>query len=191
MKKYVSFIVLSVFVGAMLNAQELRGLDKSPMDMAYFPDDYAHDRRFAPEKLTLNEAYIRVIYSRPAKKDRTVFGELVPYDKVWRTGANEAPEIKFYKDITLNGKKVKAGSYALLSIPNKDSWTIILSKDVDQWGHYSYDENKDVIRVKATVSRLTSPVEDFTIQFYGEKGAKAGEMWLAWDETLVTLPFSF
>ncbi len=192
MKKCLTPFIFVLVIAGTLSAQNLRGLDKSPMDMAYFPDDFAHDRRFAPENLTFGQAYIRVIYSRPAKNGRNVFGELIPFGKVWRTGANEAPEIKFYKDIFLNGKKVKAGTYALLSIPDKESWTIILSSDVDQWGAYSYNEAKDVLRVNAPVSELTNPVEHFTIQFEGKgKGKKGGVLKFAWDNTLVTLPFSF
>lgn len=184
----IAYVLLTM---GILNAQNFRGPDSSPMDMAYFPDDFAHDRRFAPEKLTLDRAYIRVIYSRPAKKDRKVFGELVPFGKVWRTGANEAPEIKFYQDVFFNGKKVKAGTYALLSIPGETEWILILSKDVDQWGAYSYDMAKDVVRVSASVKQIANPVEHFSIQFLGEKGAKAGILQLAWDDTLVSLPFHF
>ncbi|MEK6481330.1 DUF2911 domain-containing protein [Catalinimonas sp. 4WD22] len=190
-----NYLLLSLFCFALcssLHAQELRGTDKSPMDMAYFPDDFAHDIRFAPEELEFDYPVIRVTYSRPAKNGREVMGELVPYGKVWRNGANEAPEIKFYEDVKLNGKQVKAGSYALLSVPGEKEWTIILSSDVDQWGAYSYDEAKDVLRVSAPVSELSNPVENFTIQFEGKgKGVKEGVMKLAWDQTMVEVPFTF
>lgn len=192
MKRTLLPFVLLLIVACLAQAQDLRGTDKSPMDMAYFPDDFAHDRHFAPEKLEFDEAVIRVIYSRPAKNGRKVFGNLVPYGEVWRTGANEAPEIKFYEDVTLSGKKVEAGTYALFSIPGKEEWAIILSSDVDQWGTYSYKEADDVLRVSAPVSQLSDPIENFTIQFEGKgKGKKEGVMKLAWDQTLVELPFTF
>lgn len=181
-----------LFLPLLLSAQQMRGIDKSPMDMAYFPDDFAHDIRFAPEDLEFDAPIIRVIYSRPAMKGRALFGELIPYGKVWRVGANEAPEIRFFEDVTLNGKMVEAGDYALLAIPAEDEWTIILSQDVDQWGAYSYDEAKDVMRVKAETSTLEDAVEHFTIQFDGKgKGVKEGTMMMAWGKTMVTVPFRF
>lgn len=190
MKRILLPLALVLIFTELIQAQDLRGIDKSPMDMAYFPDDFAHDIRFAPEKLEFDRAIVRVVYSRPAKKGRDIFGNIVPYGEVWRVGANEAPEIKFYEDLNLNGKKIKAGSYALLSIPGEKEWTLILSNDVDQWGAYSYDKKDDVLRVNAPVTQLSSPVENFTIQFEG-KGKQAGIMKLAWDQTLVELPFSF
>lgn len=191
--KNLLFIFASVLISSTtLFAQEMRGPDASPMDMAYFPDDYAHDIRFAPEDLEFDAPIIRVVYSRPARKGRELFGSLVPYDKVWRVGANEAPEIRFFEDVMLNGKKVEAGDYALLAIPGEETWTIILSEDVDQWGAYSYDESKDVLRVTAETSELEEAVEHFTIQFEGEgKGVKKGSMLMAWGDTLVKLPFNF
>ncbi|MCY7359152.1 MAG: DUF2911 domain-containing protein, partial [Rudanella sp.] len=152
-------ILLFAFLSLSLagaTAQTFRGLDKTPMDMAYYPDDYAHDRKFAPAKIGTNKAMMRVTYNRPAKKDREVFGKLVPYGKVWRAGANEAPEIKFYQDVTIGGKKIPAGNYALLAIPGETEWTIILSSDVDQWGAYSYSESLDVARVTVPVQKSES-----------------------------------
>jgi len=191
MKKYLILSIL--LLGTLtLTAQEMRGPDASPMDMAYFPDDFAHDIRFAPDELEFSRPIIRVIYSRPAQKGRELFGELVPFGKVWRVGANEAPEVRFYEDVMLDGKRVEAGDYALLAIPGEDTWTIILSEDVDQWGAYSYDEAKDVLRVQANTSELDESVENFVIQFEGKgKGVQEGMMQMAWGETMVSLPFSF
>lgn len=185
-------LLLLMILACAGRAQKLQGVDKSPMDMAYFPHDFAHDRRFAPEKLPFDRAIIRVVYSRPAKNGRKVFGNLVPYGEVWRNGANETPEIKFYEDVVLGGQKIKAGTYALLSIPGEQRWTLILSSDLDQWGAYSYDPAQDVVRVTAPVRSLSDPVEHFTIQFEGKgQGKQEGVMQLAWDQTLVALPFSF
>jgi hypothetical protein len=111
------FFALCVLVSLGVSAQKFRGIDKSPMDMAYYPDDFAHDRKFAPEKVG-DVCYLRLLYSRPAKKDRQVFGNMVKYNEVWRLGANEEPELKVYKDIKVNGQKLKAGTYTLFAIPD-------------------------------------------------------------------------
>lgn len=178
MKTFVlsAFILFQLITCAF--GQKIAALDKSPMDRAYFPDNFAHDRKAG------DKAIIRVIYSRPAKGDRQVFGKLVPYGKVWRTGANEATEIKFYQDVELAGKKVKEGTYSLFTIPGEKEWTIILSSDVDYWGAYSYNEKNDVVRFTAPVTETTTPVDNFTIQF------DKSSMKFLWDKTVVEVPIS-
>jgi hypothetical protein len=91
---------------------------------------------------------ITIQYSRPGVKGRTVWGSLVPYDKVWRTGANEATTIEFSEDVSINGQKLKKGLYSLHTIPNPNEWTVIFNSVAEQWGSYSYDEAKDALRVK-------------------------------------------
>ncbi len=182
----VRLVVFLLFIGSFsgLKGQMLRGLDKSPMDMAYYPDNFAHDRRNG------EKAIVRVVYSRPQKQGREVFGELVPFDKVWRTGANEVTEIKIYQDIEVDGQKLPAGVYSLFSIPGKTEWTIIFSNDLDFWGSYSYDKSNDVLRVKANSEELSNPVEAFTIQF--EKAQKnQAIMNMAWDNVIVKIPFEY
>lgn len=167
---------------ATASAQSFREPDKSPMDMAYLPDNFAHDRKKD------DKAIIRVTYSRPSRNGRELFGsKLVPYGKVWRAGANEAAEIRFYQDVTLGGQPVKAGMYSLFAIPEKEAWTIILNSDLDYWGAYSYRQEADVVRVQAAVSVLEESVEAFTIQFKAEGAGKA-TMMLAWGTTLVSVP---
>lgn len=185
MKKLV-FISLILMTVSVANAQKFRGLDKTPMDMAYYPDDFAHDRKFAPQKVG-DKAYIRLTYSRTAKKEREIFGKLVPFGKVWRIGANEAPEIKFYQDVTIDGKKVPAGVYTLLMIPNENEWTVILNTDLDVWGAYSYNESKDVLRAKATTKKADEIIENLSIQFFKVSDNEA-VMRLGWDTTIVELP---
>lgn len=186
--KKINLLVGLLFVAlTVANAQTFRSLDKSPMDMAYYPDDYAHDRKFAPDKIGTDKAMVRVTYTRPAKNGREVFGKLVPYGKVWRAGANEAPEIKFYQDVTIGGKKIKAGNYALLTIPTEKEWTIILSSDLDQWGAYSYNEALDVARMTVPVQKAETPLENFSIQF-AKKDAKNFTMYMGWDTTMVAVP---
>ena len=190
MKKIALLVGLLYLVLAGATAQTFRGLDKTPMDMAYYPDDYAHDRKFAPAKIGTDKAMVRVSYSRPAKAGREVFGKLVPYGKVWRAGANEAPEIKFYQDVTIGGKKIPAGTYALLTIPTETEWTVILSSDLDQWGAYSYNEALDVTRVRVPVQKSETVLENFSIQFV-KQDAKTALMHLGWDSTRIAVPVSF
>ncbi|HVR38599.1 MAG TPA: DUF2911 domain-containing protein, partial [Thermoanaerobaculia bacterium] len=92
---------------------------------------------------------VTITYSRPGVKGRTIWGDLVPFDKVWRTGANEATSITFSDDVKVNGQALKKGTYSLHTIPNASEWTIIFNSVADQWGSYSYDETKDALRVKA------------------------------------------
>jgi hypothetical protein len=117
-------------------------------------------------------------------------GKLVPYGKVWRAGANEATEIKFYQDVQMAGKSVKAGTYSLFTIPGEKEWTIILSSDLDYWGAFSYKEANDVIRITSPLSTQDKTVENFTIQF-DKKGDQQGVMMLAWDKTVVEVPFKY
>jgi len=93
---------------------------------------------------------IAIKYSRPGVKGRAIWGALVPYDKVWRTGANEATTISFSDDVTINGQKLAKGMYSLHTIPGRDQWTIIFNSVADQWGSYTYDAAKDALRVQAT-----------------------------------------
>ncbi|MPR35052.1 DUF2911 domain-containing protein [Salmonirosea aquatica] len=189
MKTTGLLLFFCVLLTASVQAQTFRGLDKSPMDMAYYPDDYAHDRKFAPDKIKGETAKVRVIYSRPALKGRAL-GDLVPTGKVWRVGANEASEIKFYEDATIMGKKVKAGTYALLGQANEQDFTVILSSDVDQWGAYSYDPKYDVLRVNAPLKEISEPVENFAIQFAKGDG-KEVLMRMAWGNVMVEVPMEF
>ncbi|MDO1451122.1 DUF2911 domain-containing protein [Rhodocytophaga aerolata] len=184
MKRLILSILLLALFSLRSQAQSFSELDKSPMDIAYFPANFAHDRKEG------QKAILRVTYSRPARNEREVFGKLVPYGEVWRTGANEATQIKVYQDVELNGKRVKAGSYSLFTIPQEKQWTIILNADLDYWGAYSYKANKDIVRVMAPVSNLTNQVENFTIQFEA-KGANKGVMRFAWDQTMVEVPFTY
>jgi Protein of unknown function (DUF2911) len=96
---------------------------------------------------TIGTTDMTITYSRPGVKGRQIWGALVPYDQVWRTGANEATAISFSDDVSINGQALPKGTYSLHSIPGKDSWTLIFNKVADQWGSYSYDATKDALRV--------------------------------------------
>lgn len=132
------------------------------------------------------QSFMRVIYSRPQKKGRDIFGELVPYGKVWRTGANEATEITFYKDVMFGNQNVEAGTYSFFSIPGQDEWTLILNKDINQWGAYNYDEKKDVARVKVKAKKTAANVETFSIT--SRKVEEGYHLLLGWDDTFIEVP---
>lgn len=167
-------------------AFKLPVLDKSPMDMSYYPANYPVLR--IQDKA--NEPLVaRVIYSRPQKEGRTIFGGLVEYGQVWRLGANEATELELYRDVKVKDKKLPKGRYTLYAIPTETQWTIIFNKDTDIWGAFKYDQKKDVLRVDVPVQKSPTVVEPFTLSF--NKSANGADMIMAWDEAMVTVPFSF
>ena len=134
----------------------------------------------------------KVVYGRPQKKGRTMLGGTEPYGTVWRTGANETTEIKLYRDVTLGGKKIKAGTYSLYTIPDKAEWTIIFNSKLDTWGAYEYDETKDVVRFKVPVTKPEAEVEAFTITFAAEEGVEgSANMIMAWENSLVKIALKY
>ena len=130
---------------------------------------------------------VELSYSRPGMKGRKVFGDLVPYDKVWRTGANQATVITFGEEVTIGDKKVPAGKYGLLTIPGKDNWTIIISKQLDVTSPAAYKQDQDVVRVTAKPFTLPFSVETFTISFDNVK-PNSMEVGMLWDNVMVSLP---
>ena len=137
-----------------------------------------------PAKATLDlggGGSITVDYSSPRAKGRKIFGELVPFDKVWRTGANEATTFVTTADISVGGSSVSAGSYTIFTIPGKDKWTLIISKKTGEWGTDYPGPSSDLARVDMKVSTLPSPVENFTVSF--DKTANGGTMNLDWETT--------
>ena len=131
------------------------------------------------------DAYVKVVYSRPHKRGREIFGsELAPYGKVWRLGANEATEITTTKNIKVGGKTLKAGTYSMFAIPEKDEWTIIFNNGLGQWGAYDYDDSQDALRLEVPTQKAETTYEPFTIMF-NEEGT---ELTMVWDQTKVVLP---
>ena len=127
---------------------------------------------------------VRVSYSRPAVKNRLIFGGLVPYEKVWRTGANEATLITFDNDVTFAGEKLKAGTYSLWTIPGTDTWQVIINDQTGQWGT-NYDETQDVFRASVNAYEIPEKTELFTISFTDTEDL---HMLLTWDKTQVDIP---
>ncbi|MDB5208376.1 MAG: Tetratricopeptide 2 repeat-containing protein [Flavisolibacter sp.] len=132
---------------------------------------------------------IELTYSRPGMKGRKIFGDLVPYGKVWRTGANSATILNFSDEVIIGGTKVPAGKYGLLSIPEKDAWTLIISKQTDVTSPAAYKQEMDVVRVNVKPSPLPNSFESFSMQFHNVK-ATSIDLTIVWDKTLVTLPIS-
>jgi len=132
---------------------------------------------------------IELSYSRPNAKGRAVIGGLVPFGKVWRTGANQATTINFGDDVTIGDKKIAAGKYGLLSIPDKDSWIFIITKLLDVTSPDAYKPESDVVRVNVKPVMLNNKVETFTMQFTNVK-ASTCDLNLQWENTSVTLPIS-
>lgn len=129
---------------------------------------------------------VEITYSRPSVKERAIFGAMVPYDKVWRTGANSATKLVFSTPVKLNGNQIAAGTYALMTIPGKDEWTIIINKGSEQWGAYKYDEKSDVVRFKAKPITVERPLETFTIEVNDIRD-QSSTLNLAWDKTIVPI----
>ena len=132
---------------------------------------------------------IELSYSRPNAKGRVIFGELVPFGKVWRTGANQASTLTFGDDVTIGDKKIAAGKYGLLSIPNKNNWILIITKQLDVTSPSAYKEENDLVRVNVKPLAVANKVETFTMQFTNVKSSSC-ELNLQWENTTVSLPIS-
>ena len=133
--------------------------------------------------------YIKVTYGRPHKKGREIFGDLVPYGEVWRTGANEATEITITKDVIINKKRLKAGTYTLFTIPEKDKWKVIFNSDLGQWGSYNYNPDKNVLEIDAKVSATDVAYEPFTIEFQLQDDKV--NLLMIWDKTMASFTINF
>src|SRR6266540_2708412 len=158
------------------------GLDKSPMDMSYYPVDYPKLKMSGDVTEPL---VARVIYSRPQRDNRTIFGNLIKYGSIWRLGANEATEIEFFKDVNINNQKVLKGRYVLYCIPYETKWTLVLNNDLFTWG-LKIDSTKDAYKFTVPVAKTRFPYEVFTMEF--EKAAKGAQLVLEWDSAKAALP---
>lgn len=149
-------------------------LDASPMDLVLYRDQN-------------DEVIARVIYSRPQKREREVFGKLVPYGEVWRTGANEATELTFYKDMKVADVIVEAGTYTLYTIPKEKEWTVILNKNTNTWGAYEYTDEDDMVRINVPVREAPNTIEALSMAF--EEAPDGTNLLIGWDDQYVMVPF--
>lgn len=174
MKKLLALLGLVVLLTAPFqetNAQAAPKPRKSPLALA---------------QLKSGKTYIRIVYSQPFKNDRQIFGALVPYDKVWRLGANEATELTTTHKIKIGGKTLPAGTYTLFAIPQANKWTIIVNKEVGLWGDYDYKAQRDQLRFDVAVKQLDQSWEAFTMKF--DKAGKVSTLTVVWDKTSVEIP---
>jgi len=130
---------------------------------------------------------VEIQYARPSVRERQIFGGLVPYGEVWRTGANAATRISFSTDVSFGGEAVEAGTYALFTIPGEREWTVILNEAPEQWGSYAYDASKDVLRVTAPAQKLAEPVETMRLGLEHLRD-DAALLTLSWERTRVQVP---
>ena len=181
----IALLALGLQASAQMNSTKLPSLDKSPMDISYYPTNYPLLK--IQDKVT-EPLVMRLIYSRPQLNSRKAFGELREFGKIWRLGANEATEIEFFKDVKIDGKKIKKGRYTIYATPYADIWTIIVNKETDTWGDFKYNQSKDVIRVNVPVVK-NEITEAHTMIF--EKFSGGANLLIYWDDVKVALPISF
>ncbi|MBL7696722.1 MAG: DUF2911 domain-containing protein [Chitinophagaceae bacterium] len=160
-------------------------MDKSPMDIAYLPEDFPVLKMSG--KAT-GEPVARVIYSRPAKDGRTIFGNVVKYGTYWRLGANEGTELEFFRDVKIQGRTVKKGRYILYSVPYQKKWTIKLNDDLYTWG-LSIHSAKDIYSFDVPVTTSPNVYEVLTMKFESEENG--ARLMMAWDSVRTYLPINF
>jgi hypothetical protein len=177
-----AFLLLSV---AVIAQQKPTELDKSPMDMSYWPSNYPITKLNGKVK---EQPIARIIYGRPQKNNRIIFDGIVKYGEMWRLGANEATEIEFLKNVKINNKSVAKGRYTVYCIPMADKWTIIISKDNYSWGNYSYNVKNDLMRIDAKVEKNTEIVEAFTAYF--DENKTGANLIFMWDDVKIQIPIS-
>lgn len=181
---FISLPVLAFSQGAPRS--EFPRVDKSPLDVSYYPVDYPTARG---RNANIGPVAARIIYSRPSAGDRIIFGDIVPYGKVWRLGANENTELELFKPATIGNKTLKEGKYSVFALVEKDQWEIIISSDLHYWGSFSYKPENDVVRVKIPVQNIDEKVDNFSAYFKEENGNVT--LNFAWDKVKASLPIKF
>lgn len=181
-----------VRIPVSVNDSLLLSVDKSPMDMSYFPDDYPKQKMVTPD---MANPIARVIYSRPQKHGRIIFADssitenvIQYYGQDWRMGANEATEIEFFKEVTINGKKIAPGRYILYCIPYADKWKIIINQNLYSWGLH-IDKTKDIAEIVIPVIKNNLQVEYFTMLF--QNSTYGCDLVMAWGDVKAVLPINF
>lgn len=185
MKKALAIVAL-LFSSLLATAQQKPSdLDKSPLDVSYFPANYPILKMNGKTK---TDPIARVIYSRPLKSNRPIFGGIVKYGELWRLGANESTELEVFKNMKVGGKVVAKGKYTLYCIPYENKWTIIINKDTFSWGSFTYNSKKDVARVEVPVTTIDEAVDPLTMYF--EETSSGANFVIMWDNIKAAVPVS-
>lgn len=173
MKRLLLLLLIS---GTSIQAQNFQGLDKSPMDKAQYPASHR-----------VNEKVAVITYSRPQLKGRAL-DEIVPLNKIWRTGANEATELRLFADIQIENTIIKAGTYSIFTIPKEESVTFIINAATNLWGAYAYDADKDILRISVPRTKADESLEAFSIAF-SDKGEQP-KIHFGWATIRFEIPFT-
>jgi Protein of unknown function (DUF2911) len=184
----------SLRIPLSVNDSLILSIDKSPMDMSYFPEDYPKQKMLTSN---MNNPVARVIYSRPQKNGRIIFADsadtehqnvIQRYGQEWRLGANEATEIEFFKPVTINSKKIAAGRYIMYCIPYPDTWKIIFNANLYSWGLH-IDKTKDIAEIELPVIKNNIQIEYFTMLF--QNSTYGCDLVMAWGDMKVVMPVNF
>lgn len=171
------FLLVALFSVAISTAM----LAQPPQDKAKRPSPPAQ------ATASMGDLTVTIDYSAPAVKGRTIWGNLVSYNKVWRTGANEATTFEINQDVKIAGETLTAGKYALFTIPTEDEWTFIFNKEADQWGSYNYKESEDALRITAKPGKTANFAERMNFEIV-TKGTQSGWVTLNWENLSVGFP---
>lgn len=169
-----SIVVILLLTISLVQAQNFRGLDKSPMDKATFPASHR-----------ISDKIVSITYSRPQLKGR-IFKDIVPFGKIWRTGANEATEIRVFKPIEIGGVEIPEGTYAIFTIFESEKMTFVINKAKNLWGAYAYNKEKDLLRFEVSTTAVEDNLEAFSMVF---SGGDAPKLHLGWEYTRAAVPF--
>jgi len=180
----------NVAIPVAFNVTEFPDVDKSPGDMAHYPDNSRFTNYLKPEEVDGAKPKMNVSYGRPQMKGRKIFGELLKYGEVWRVGANESTEVTFFENVTVGDTDLRAGRYNLYAIVNEKEWTFIFNTDMPAWGSANRNEEKDVATVTVPVTTDSESLEALSIKF-DKQDDKTVHMVVGWDKTRAALPVKF
>jgi hypothetical protein len=153
---------------------------------------HAKEKRASPHEQTsvaIGGKKVTIQYGRPYKKGRPIFGALVPYGEIWRTGADEATTLTTDGDLTIGALRVPKGAYALFTLPGNSEWTLVVNKTAQQWGAFSYNAKEDLGRVPMKLGLAPAPVEQFTIELE-PAGERRATLKMSWDKVVASVPLA-
>jgi hypothetical protein len=160
-------------------------LDNSPMDMSYWPMNYPLLKMRGQAK---SMPVARIIYGRPIKNGRVIFGNLQKYGALWRLGANESTEIEFFSNVKIGGRQINKGRYTMYCIPYENKWTLIINGNNYTWGDFKYDSKKDIVRKDVDIDRNTETIE--ALYMYFDETKTGANLIFLWDDLKASLPIT-